>query len=430
MPLKITYEEFCRRLQLDPEAEALVATLPDFAFSAATLPGMPHFMQREYYEKYCLWIGADSAELLPWMDQVSALTAADRMLQLYAWHAYNVLFIFRTQSHTFSSWPAAESKLGKLTGIFDLMIAMSAIELYEANYRKLGLPEHFARDAAKWLGGTIEIHRASHQGFPGICRSQVYWLRHYIETRLFRIGRFEFMTEPLNTETARLFRHKDTGEIVALCNDGWALTREGYRLRWDEPPENAVATTRYRNDGKIAVGTLIDPHGFALPGRETTLDLNVFEPAFRPHDIVPGVHIPAGGHMTLEAARESFKQAVDFYRRYLHLNVPAFCCFSWIFNTAFERELPGSNLAKLMRQLYLFPCPGGSRDGLFFAFGRSDGDPATYQRDTSLRCAFHRILEAGESLRSGGMVLLTADLDAFGTEFYRLNFARFHGNQS
>ena len=127
--------------------------------------------------------------------------------------------------------------------------------------------------------------------------------------------------------------------------------------------------------------------------------------------------------MTPEAVRDSFVQAFDFFgARYEGRFVPAIISRSWIFNTQFEELLPDSNIAKLMRRCYLFPCLSTGRDGFFFLFGKEYSDPAEAPHDTSVRRAMLSILERGEKLRLGGMLFLEEDLPDFEKETYRKHF--------
>ena len=159
--------------------------------------------------------------------------------------------------------------------------------------------------------------------------------------------------------------------------------------------------------------------GRAEPGQRETLDLAEYAPVLSAHEWVPSLHIPGGGGMTPELAQKSLRQAVEFFRRYFHKELRAICCESWILNPDWMAELPGSNLARFMKEVYLTPMPEVDRAGLFFVYGRSDGELSEYPADNSLRRAFRRLIDAGRPLRLGGMFILTADLDRFGTGTYR-----------
>jgi hypothetical protein len=136
------------------------------------------------------------------------------------------------------------------------------------------------------------------------------------------------------------------------------------------------------------------------------------------------MHIPPGGNMTLELCRDSIREAFAFFARFFPSRpVRAVLSKSWIFNTQFEERLPDSNLAKFMRELYLFPIASTGTDGLFFVFCREHPDRSTAPRKTALQRAMLDILERGGALRSGGMFFLKRDLPRFGTQHYRSRFS-------
>ena len=62
-----------------------------------------------------------------------------------------------------------------------------------------------------------------------------------------------------------------------------------------------------------------------------------------------------------------------------------------------------------MREIYLFPERTSGRDGAFFIL--RPFPTATFRStrvDNSVRRAFHRIVEKGETLKMGGMFILPA----------------------
>jgi len=85
-------------------------------------------------------------------------------------------------------------------------------------------------------------------------------------------------------------------------------------------------------------------------------------------------------------------------------------------HTELEARLPDSNLARLMRELYLFPVPSSGEDGLFFIFCRDYEDWKTAPRETRLQRAVLDIIAAGKPLRSGGMLLFRDHLAHFGEQ--------------
>lgn len=406
------------RLGLPPEAPESFSRRYDE--SIADFSGLPEFMTMPFVERYYPWVGGDRSHL-GLFAEVAARAAASEALQIYAHHMHKVMFVYPgcECGYGLGKWPDLRAALGpELCGMFDLMVAMSAIPMWRATHIKMGIPEEYSRASARWLDGTLRIYNSARPNFWGIDRGQIYWLRFNIEGKLFRVGRFEYMIDTLEEWMPAVFRRKADGHTVALCGSGWGLLPDGSRgfpLGEDAAapihPALEVSATAVR-------GRLIRPDGFASE-RVVELSLSEYDRVFQPGDFVPGMHIPGGGAMTVEAAYDSWRRALEFFPKYLGRTPKGIVCRSWIFNPSFERELPDSNLAKLMREIYLFPERTSGRDGAFFIFGRSDGDFSQYPRDNSVRRAFHRIVEKGETLKMGGMFILPPEIIAGNGKRYR-----------
>ena len=299
-------------------------------------------------------------------------------------------------------------------GLFSLMSAMASLPRIAETHARLGLDESFVRGTARWIAGTTSIYGSAHNGVPGTDFRQQHWLKLSIDGRLFRIGRFEFLIHTTPDWVPAVYRNRFSGRIEAFCRDGWCIDENGFRC--DEGGTSATL----EQEGSMLTGIPVDPvTGRALPRERRTIDLGLFESLLTPHEWVPSVHIPGGGGMTPELAGESLRAAVRFFRKQFHKEIRLFVCESWILNPAWMELLPESNLTKFMRELFLFPAPPETRAGLFFVFGRDDGDFASYPADNSLRRAFHRLYESGGTFRAGGMLLPTDGLDRWGEAIYR-----------
>ena len=383
--------------------------------SLETFPGLPDFMSIEFQKKYYPKIKSP-IDAMPAIIEVADLTARDREAQMLAWHIHRSLFLGK-KAQSAHPLPLPEKKFGKNAGVFYLMIAISTIPLIEETTRRLGLPAKYAEESATWLGGTVQIFASAHNGLPGHDMRQMSWLKFTIDGVLFRIGRFEFWTQPLPSYAPAIYRNSK-GDVIALCPDRWVLNKEGFRVR-EYTPDAVFRTTLNHEDGKIT-GTPISPLGHALPGETVTLDDSEWKPVVSPWDTVLEIHIPGGGGMSPEKVRASLLEAVELFRKHFHKEISLFVCASWILNPEWEKRLPESNLAAFQREVHLFPFEiGDGTDGLFFLFGRDDGDPLTYPADNSARRAMLDVIRDGGTLKSGGMFLLAADLKEFGTQVYR-----------
>lgn len=390
--------------------------------SAATCPAdaLP-FADGKFLEDHLTLAGIGEDVLLP-LSRIAERIRNDGDLRLLAWHAHRTLCC--GDASLLVRWPELDQVLGDDCGLFYLLIGLSAIPEFARTYRKLGVPEEYVAASAKWLAGTVEIYRSAHGGLPGHTRSQLHWMRNYIDGRLFRIGRFEYMLQDWPASPAVfVYRNTASGQVVALAADGVACSSDGLVLYGDQPRSEAAFVTTLTRDAKGAAGNPVSPEGFIFD-RTVRLPSAEWECVLSPGDFTPGIHIPGGGGMTPEACRESLKEAGRFFAAHFPQKpLRAFVCASWIFSPDWERLLPDSNLAKLMRKCYLYPLRSSGRDGLFFLFGKEYGDLSEYPRDNSVRRAMLSVFDAGRRLRSGGMFFLPEELDRFDADPYRTGWA-------
>ncbi len=414
MQLEVVFEE------LKIEKAYFPAVAADWEKSELSFPGTsPYFMKREFYEKYYAMSGAGH-DLLALMDQAAAVVESSPAAQHLAWHCHKALCFYEVRR--FDEWPELDTFLWNNRGIFYLLIWLSAFPEWIKTYKQLGIPEEYAIAAGESIDGAIYIYQAAHDGHPGLNRKQLHWCRWYIEGKVFRVGRFEYMYREFNKNYPAVYRHKATKQIVAICNSGWLLDKNGFRLCDGQKKEDAWRISELIETEDRIRGIPISPAGYALPEEKLELPASEWENVFHEGDGVLDVHIPGGGKMTLEACEKSFADAISFYRKYFpDKKVKAFFSVSWIFNPQFEEELPKSNLARFMKQLYLFPWPSNGLDGLFFIFGREDDNWREYPADNSIRIAMLNILKSGRRLKTGGMFFLTGHIDKFGEEYYRNN---------
>lgn len=400
--------EFVRRMGFPPECADLFSK---YWSDAPEMELLPECFLTGFFERYAEKLAVPTP-FAPEIPELSARVAAEKLLRFYANLILRAAYEFPHAD--LGGWPAPEQFLTpRQCGLFQLLLALAALPRIEGAYRELGLPPEYAAGPARWIGGTIAIYAAAHDGNPGHDLRQIHWLKCYMEKRLFRVGRFEFMIQGAPEWLPAIYRSRETGRTIAFCRTGWQLDRSGFRVRRGATGEY---TARFDELANRVTGIPIDPAtGRAEVHRTETIDTGEYAPVLSAHDWVPGIHIPGGGGMTPEATKASLVQAVEFFRTFFRREIRAFCCESWILNPDWLTELPGSHLARFMEELYLTPVPECDRAGLFFVFGRDDGDPAAYPADNSLRRAFRRLIDAGRPLRAGGMFLLTADLERFGT---------------
>jgi len=412
----MTLEQVLQELGAPQALEPLSAHWED---SMASLPdGAPPFARPEVlveWRQYCQLDPSAEAALVAGAERVRT----DPALLRLTWHCYRRLYV-HTESGSFSDWPDLGSALGDLAGVPYLLVMLAMVPLVRQAHAAIGVPEDVTRETCLEAKSFALNYQDGNQGRWGVFLNQLYWLRHYPACRLFRLGRFEFMLRSFGGPL-EAYRNRHTGQVLALSEDGIRYAASGYRPIGDvEAPGDFTARLAH-GDGFVE-GTPISPRGMAL-NRTVRLSLDNWEPVLRRDDAVLDMHIPAGGSMTPERAKDSFERAVRFFAtQFPDRPAKAIACGSWIYNTQLEDLLePTANLLTHMRELYLFPTPSNGRDGLWFLFYTDNVDPATARRDSSVRRAVLDHLAAGKPLRAGGMFMLTNDVEHYGTQWYRRN---------
>lgn len=350
---------------------------------------------------------------------VAERITADLGLRLLAGHCERLLFE-HTDYTGIDEWPSLESALGDDHGLFYLLLALAMVPRVFAKHRELGVPEEVTRETCQQARCFSENYRRGTGGRLGIPVRQLYWLRHYPAGSLFRLGRMEYRLIPYYGGV-EAYRHRETGEVVALASAGVRFDAEGIEVgEADKAGETAGWTASRTCEDDAVVGSPISPLGFA-ESRKVRLPYSIWERVLTKGDDTLDMHIPAGGGMTPQRCADSMRRAVMFFRT-LFPDRPfaSITCSSWIFNTQLDGILPPeANLVAFQRELYLYPTSPSPQSGLWFLFLQDHFDAATAPRDTALQRAVLDFLAEGHTWRGGGMFFLTEHLDRYGAQFYR-----------
>lgn len=398
-----------KELNLNESAEIF---MPYWEEDMASLPEEIELLQPHVFLPIRDFVCLEAA-LDPLLEETAAEIRQHEALRRLFWHCYNLLFShIDYPAAQIRQWPPLPHLLGEHHGLFYLLIAFGAVPLAKQKHQARGIPAEITRGIYGNLEECVRMFQALYPGQWGADVRVLYWLRNASEGRLYRLGRMEYMNKPF-VGRLRAFRHRLTGEIVALSEAGVTYTEEGF-----VGEEGWTATLEI--DAPFVRGYLIHPAGYALRDF-VELSLTEWECVLQPGDFVLEMHIPGGGGFLPERCRDSMQQAIEFFPRYFpEQPFVGLACYSWILNPQWhEIYRPENNITAWQRELYLFPIRSSGRDGLFFLFGREDINPATAPRDTSMRRAVLDWLTAGKPLRAGGGFMLTEHVACYGSQFYR-----------
>ncbi len=316
-------------------------------------------------------------------------------------------------------WPKMSHEDDNL-GVLYLLAGISMSPLVQKKHNEFGIPRDITEKTCWECASFCMNHQIAYDGKPGILPEQLYWLRNYPQGKLFRIGRFEYMPGKYR-HSGPVFRNVNLDSVIALADPRQSLSREGLTFASDA---EACWYPEYKETINGYYGMPINPQGMAV-NRRVALPKNKWNKVLSPGESVLDLHIPAGGGMHPSLCKESFCAAFEFFNSYFpKLKPKAIACRSWIFNTQLEHSMPKSNIAKLMKEVYLLPAPPNDRAGLFFVFCREYEKLSDYPRNTRLQKVLLDILESGAKLRTGGMFIFNQDIQYYGTQKYRADWEK------
>jgi hypothetical protein len=410
-----------RVIELDRIVEALglgehrELLCQEWLASQETLPagGVP-FLEAGTVADSCRTVSLPDEALAPVQDAARRLDG-DAPLQALVWHMHRALFAVENRPDA-SPWARLEERLGETAPSLYLLIAMSGLSRAKALHDALGIPGEVRRDTYQDIALWAKEHHQE-RGVWGIRAGLLGWFMNHLWGELYRIGRLQYMLRPFPGQLLA-FRRRETGEVVALAEDGLSFRRDGQRNGTGNVFEEKPWVSRLVVDERGARGNPISPKGHAV-NTEVFLPAGEWEQRLARGDTVLDMHIPAAEPMAYDACGESMRAAPAFFRTYFpETPFKAFSCTSWLLDSQLPDLLPpSSNLVRFMQELYLWPRLGDGMQTFERVFGGMPEDLTKASRDTTLRRAILDHAAAGGHMRSGGMFLLTEDLD-WGRQVY------------
>jgi hypothetical protein len=282
------------------------------------------------------------------------------------------------------------------------------------------------------LDVKLWLEEEKQQGaFPGwgLTHHNLAWLLNHFRGILYRIGRLQYQFATFYPKL-RVFRHIESGIVLALSENGITYTQEGQLARGAGEEGDGRWTARLALTDGAAVGYPVIPRGGVL-NQEVALPVSEWRQVLGPGDATLNLHSPAGSPMSHQECGESFRRAIEFFRKHFpERPYVAFVCGSWLLNGELQEFLPpDSNIVRFQKELYLFPI-GLGRDSVFWrVFGGVPEDLSTAPRDTALRRAILDRAASGEPFRptAGGCFLFPEDLDWGAQVYLRQDLSRWIG---
>ena len=370
-----------------------------------SLPEKIFFLEEDYLKKCCLLAGLTD-DLAEEVLLFAAEIKKDPVLRQLAWHLHR-LFCSLPE---FKMPPDHIDVTGPRTGILYLIIFFSLYEPLKNHLSLWDLPLEQADKAMMRLTPILSFRGIHYPGEKGLLGRSLPYVLHYKNNMCFRIGRFDFILTKVPGHYPELFRERKSGKYKLLCRNNWNIAENGFLLPASETPEESAEFIEAEN---CCTGRVIDPVSGLVTKEVASLDLSEYDRLLHPDANVLQMHIPGGGKMALETCKATFIEAKKFFSEHFpSVPIAAIGCVSWIFNPAWRSYLPESNISRLQYSTLAFPFQAVPKSGLFFIFGRDDGEAADYPADNSMRKAMLQAWK-DDQLRSAGMLLPFNDIENF-----------------
>ncbi len=255
-------KQLSESLRIIREENSLEVLSPGWQESSGILGRkIPFFLQGDNLTFYCDFCGFER-ELKKSVLATAAKIRNSLPLTKLAWHCHRLLF-FRPGYNEFTSWPALKTALGNGGDIFYLIIALSMVPLVIKKHRQMNIPRKITMDTCRQVRCfclNFELGRGRYGAF----KKQLFWLRHYIDGKLFRIGRFEYMIQPFKAGII-VFREKGTGSIRVLAENNMRINEDGYIDAPGNEKKKTWVSTCLEDNYRIS-GNPVSPSGRVKPG--------------------------------------------------------------------------------------------------------------------------------------------------------------------
>ncbi len=311
---------------------------------------------------------------------------------------------------------------GDLSGItVDRLLFLKAmcalfVPLIRTRHAALGLPAEITDETCRGIGAGVF---AALREYPDELVHKLGWAGLYCREIMFKAGLFVYRLSPISEKLpVWAFRERVSGKVAAVAADGIAVAANGLIAAHGRP---AAFVASLRETPTEISGNLIDPRG-RISSSRITLPLDAWENVLRPGVMTAEIHIPPGRSMLASDCGFSLQWAVQIIQKHLaRQGARCLTCMSWILSPDWPQLLPDSNLAKFMREVYLFPIQAGPTVGVNFVFRRpaEELDLRTAPRRTRLQRIMLDKLAKKEPLHAGGMFMLLEDAGKYGTQPYR-----------
>lgn len=320
------------------------------------------------------------------------------------------------ETHYTNMKPGCMQRHGAL---YSFLLLLACVVPSMNRLRQRSIPEeHYAAIPHTFL--QPQLDKMALHGDPSV--HDFPWVMNFYTCSIFLFDRFYFIPYRFG-DPFTMFRHKETGEVIALRHAGEEFRSDGQRNGINDVfDQKGSFITEWHENAEFIMANRINPMGF-VERDTTTIFKKEWAPALRQGDTLLALHIPSGPGYTPERLRNSMRQAIEFYGKYFpELPITGFWSASWLYDTRLSLFLDSkhSNIVLVQRQLYNYPTFEGDGMLRYELFGDRTADPDRNPGEyaTSLQQAAAAYMVRGARFNTLSMIVLKEDIERIGAMPY------------
>ncbi|MEC0227100.1 acyltransferase domain-containing protein [Paenibacillus alba] len=269
---------------------------------------------------------------------------------------------------------SVESEMGEQAGMFAAVMIFAIIPFVQKQYRAIGIPFSILVDTFTDLHVWMNDYYGKH-GRWGL--SQIGWILHHVQCRLFKIGRLQYIHKPRWEMKVWVYLQHGTGHLQIVANV-------------KEPTSHEIVGNPISSRGEVM------PQMIQLDPKEWKLVLFEDTPVLE-------VHIQEGGKLSSELCKESMHEAVRFFKTYFpDKTFAAFVCSSWLLGPSLRQVLSSESNIVQFQKLFTLVHADVDKDEIFQrVFGEKPVDLHSAPRASSLQRAVLDYAISGKDFDQG-----------------------------
>lgn len=403
----LTFEECLRHTGI-----ALAPELEQFYLEFCENPDSDALLDRTYLEELAVRFELDEAvhsRMWEALDEIEA----DPVLHWFSRFLVRDMCAARHRCDL-DDYRAMTPKCMKNGDLYSFLLLIACVPRSVRRLEALGVPSWFYREIP-YMPMARQFEKLKETGDGSV--SDFPWDMNFYTCSIFRLDRFNFIPYRLD-ENIRVYRSRETGEVVAFYADNLRVRRDGQIDGVNDIADNRAYNAVFTQENGKITGIPISPAGL-IEREAVELEAAQWELVLQKGDILLGTHIPGGHGYEPSRLKSSIQWAGDFFDRYFpEIPIKGFGSESWLYDPHLRLLLKeNSNILRMQDQMYIYPIESGG--GMMFReLFQGNDHPTEADCKTSLQRAALAYLHQGKQFTACSMFILREDVDRIGGLVY------------